>query len=69
MDHRLDIFFDLLVTDKYTENKLNIFKTKCGRSPILNCEFILVHLNFWKSEEKKKEQKFVTNPTQKVSDL
>ena len=38
-------------------------------SALLNCEFILVHLNFWKSEEKKKEQKFVTDPTQKVSDL
>ena len=35
---------------------------------VLFFEFILVHLIFRKSEQKKVRQKIVTNPTQKVSD-
>ena len=62
----LDIFFDLSDTSKYSENRLKIISR---RIPILNREFIQVHLNFWYSEKKKEQQKIVTNPTQKVSDM
>ena len=52
--------------DKKKTKNINIWRRN---HPVLNREFIQVLLNFWHCEQKKEQQKSVTNSTQKVSDL